>query len=399
MGRNGNGVRQSSETSYEIAFTYQGKRCRERIKLKPSPANRRRLENHLGAILTAIENNTFDYAVTFPNSKCIRQFVTVQGDIVMVEEYLDDWLKIKEKQLKSSTLNGYRKTINNLIIPAFIGKPLSKLKRPEIRKWLSEMVCTNKNLSNIQSVLRTALQDAVNDELIDVNPLYGYTYANNEAPRSNYIVDPFTAHEQQLILDALIGQNKNMFQFFFWTGLRTSELIALNWDDIDWQANTILIEKALTQAAEDAERPKTLSGVRTIKLLQPALDALRNQKQFTAFKNQEIFQNPRTGERWTGDQSIRKTVWTPALKRAKVKYRIPYQTRHTYASMMLTAGEPIAWLAQQMGHIDWDMLKRVYAKYIKDSQPEAGNKAVEMFGKNAVIKAVITTPNSPKKQA
>ena len=54
--------------------------------------------------------------------------------------------------------------------------------------------------------------------------------------------------------------------------------------------------------------------------------------------------------------------------------------------MMLTAGESIAWLAQQMGHTDWDM-RRIYAKYIKDSIPDAGQKAVQMFGQNAGIKA------------
>jgi len=72
----------------------------------------------------------------------------------------------------------------------------------------------------------------------------------------------------------------------------------------------------------------------------------------------EIFLNPRTGEPWTGDQATRKTMWTPILKRAGVRYRRPYQTRHTCASMMLTAGESPVWLAQQMGHSDFTMIAR-----------------------------------------
>jgi integrase len=47
--------------------------------------------------------------------------------------------------------------------------------------------------------------------------------------------------------------------------------------------------------------------------------------------------------------------------------------------MMLTAGESIAWLANQMGHSDWGMLRTIYAKFIKDSIPDAGDKAVKMF--------------------
>ena len=399
MGRNGSGVREASETSYEITFTYRGERCRERIKLKPSPTNRRRVEHHLGAIVTAIENGTFDYATTFPNSKRLFLYICKPANILTIESYLDDWLEGKEKQLKNSTHKGYTKIVNNIIIPQFKGKALSDIKRPDIRKWLAEMSCSNKNLTNIQSVLRAALQDAVNDDILEANPMYGWTYKNNEAPRKIDDVDPFTAQEQKLILAELDGQNKNMMQFFFWTGLRTSELVALNWDDINWLNNTVSINKAITQGSDKIEVPKTSSSIREVKLLKPALDALERQKQFTAFKNVEIFQNPRTGERWTGDQAIRKTVWRPALKRANIKYRRPYQTRHTYASMMLTAGESVSWLAQQMGHRDWAMLKKTYAKFIKDALPDAGEKAVAMFSENAGKKAGITTPNHPKKQA
>jgi integrase len=176
-----------------------------------------------------------------------------------------------------------------------------------------------------------------------------------------------------------------------WTGLRTSELVALNWNDVDWLRGEIDISKVLTQSSEKFEVPKTSAGKRKVKLLMPALKALENQKHFTNAKNVEIFQNPRTLERWTGDQSIRKKVWHPALKRAGVRYRRPYQTRHTYASMMLTAGESIAWLAQQMGHTDWDMLRRIYAKYINDSIPDASQKAVQMFGQNVGTNAGNTT--------
>lgn len=261
------------------------------------------------------------------------------------------------------------------------------------------MKCSNKRLANIQSCFRAALQEAVNDEYLEVNPLYGWTYANKEAPKDEDDVNPLSMAEQSLVLNELTGQCRNMVQFFFWTGLRTSELVALNWDDIDWQRGVIKIKKSLTQASSDFEQPKTRAGNRDVKILAPAMEALNNQKQFILLANKEIFQNPRTGKRWTGDQAIRKTVWTPALKRAKVLHRRPYQTRHTYASMMLTAGESIAWLAEQMGHNDWAMLRKTYARFIKDSIPDAGDKAVEMFSENAGIKAgihvVIPTVNQP----
>lgn len=395
MGRDGSGFRKASETSYEIAFTYQGVRCRERIKLKPSPANDRRISNHLGAILDSIDKGTFNYNVTFPNSKRRFTFIDSPGEAITIQSYLDEWLEAQEKQLKSSTYNDYRKTINHLIIPQFKDKLLSEIKRVDIKAWVKEMGCSNKRISNILSVFRKSLQDAVDDELIETNPLYGWSYENKEAPKKESDVQPFSQEEQEAILSVLDGQARNMMQFFFWTGLRTSELVALDWSDIDWKRGSIFITKALTQAADEAENPKTNAGNREVKILAPAMQALLDQKQYTYLKNQEIFQNTRTKERWTGDQAIRKNIWVGALKLAKVRYRRPYQTRHTYASMMLTAGESIAWLAQQIGHSDWGMLRRVYAKYINDSIPDAGNKAVEMFSEKAVKKAVIKVVNTP----
>ncbi len=389
MGRNGSGVTQASESSYEIAFTFRGIRCRERIKLQPSPTNLKRVNNHLGAILTAIENNTFDYNATFPDSPRRLQFLERQGEALASETYFDDWITAKTKQIKKSTLQDYTKIINNLIIPKFMGVNISNIKRADVRKWLAEMTCSNKRLANIQSVMRSALQDAVIDELIETNQLYGWKYENKEAPKKVDDVDPFTANEQELILNELVGQDHNIFKFLFWTGLRTSELVALQWDDIDWQRGTISVNKAMTQASDEFEEPKTKAGNRDVKILAPAMEALNDQKQYTLLKNKEIFQSAHTGEALTGDQRLRKVIWQPALKRAKVKYRRPYQTRHTYASMMLTAGESIAWLAQQMGHADWASLRKTYAKFIKDSIPDAGDKAVEMFSKKAVKKLAI----------
>src|SRR5262245_65741624 len=67
-------------------------------------------------------------------------------------------------------------------------------------------------------------------------------------------------------------------------------------------------------------------------------------------------------------------MWAPALRRAGVRYRKPYQTRHTYASMALMAGESPMWVARQMGHTDWSLTAKRYARWIPSDMPDAGNK-------------------------
>src|SRR5262249_38945934 len=143
-----------------------------------------------------------------------------------------------------------------------------------------------------------------------------------------YKVDPFSIEEQFAILNAMDGQNRNMIQFAFWSGLRTSELCGLDWNDIDWIRGTVHVRFVLTRGLTEPEQDtKTEAGEREVKLLPPALEALQAQKTFTYLKNQEVFQNPKTSERWMGPGPIG-LMWTSALRRTKVRYRNQYQTRH-----------------------------------------------------------------------
>jgi integrase len=384
MGRDGRGVKVGSESSIEITFMYNGVRCRERISLKPTAANLKRAEQHRAAVLYAISTGTFDYAETFPNSTIAKRFSKPVEKPKLVEEFLDKWLADHKQRLKASTYAGYRKVVMGHLIPLFGSMPLPDLTKKAVRDKLRMMQITNKTLANIQSVLRKALSDAVDEyELIESNPLAGWTFKNKDAIPSDEVIDPFTADEQVTILTSLEGQARNLVQFALWTGMRTSELVALDWTDVDFLRGTVRVSRAQTQASGQAEVPKTSAGRRDVKLLQHALEALNAQKQQTWLKGAEVFQNPRTGERWTGDQPIRKTMWTPALKRAGVRYRNPYQTRHTYASMMLSSGEHPMWVASQMGHADWTMIARVYGRWMPEADPSAGDKAQEKFGNDS----------------
>lgn len=379
MGRGGRGVRAVSDTSIEITFMYRGVRCRERITLKPTATNLKKAEQHKGAIEHAISIGTFNYSVTFPGSARAAKFAP-EASRETVNGFLTRWLEAKRKHIASSTFDGYRKLVELRLIPALGDHMLVDLKRKTMRDWLNTLQVGNKTLSNIQSCLRSALNDAAEEELIDINPLAGWTYCRKEAPPKEDDVDPFSPEEQQAVLSALSGQARNMMQFALWTGLRTSELVALDWGDIDWLREEVMVSRAMTQASNGvAEITKTAAGRRNVKLLRPAMEALKAQKVHTFLADAEVFQNPRTLERWAGDGPIRKTMWVPAMKKTGARYRRPYQTRHTYASMMLSAGEHPMWVAQQMGHTDWTMIARVYGRWMPTANLDAGSKAETLF--------------------
>lgn len=409
MGRDGRGVKAASESSIEITFQYKGRRCRERIPLKPTPANLKRAEQHRAAILHAIATGVFDYAATFPNSQRAGVFAESPAQVLSVEKYLEGWLDVRKPTLKSSTYQGYRSIVDGQLIPKFGACMLADLKWQAIKAWLAglggDKPVTNKRLTNIQSCLRSALNDAVEDEVLAENCMRGRHYRRQEQPAEegeDDDVDPFTPEEQAAILAKLPDQTRNYARFALWTGLRPSEQIALNWSDIDFARGVILVRKAITRAAKGvAEVPKTRSSRREVKLLAPALQAINDQKAHTwvgAEPHGEIFRNPGTGERWSSSQGVQK-IWATALKRAGVRYRRPYQMRHTFASMMLSAGEHPMWVAQQMGHKDWAMIIRVYGKWMPSADPNAGGKAVDLFGEKLALNrhsVAKTAPKSPK---
>ena len=379
MGRKYKGVREASGSSIEITFMFDGQQCRERLPLVPSPANLKRAEQHKAAIDLAIYNGTFDYAATFPNSKHAARTGYRTGQIPLAD-YLAKWLKDKAPHLKASTLDGYRKIINGVLVPKLGAVPLVLLTRKEIKAQMATLDASNKRLANVQSCLRSALADAVEDELIEANPIAGWAYSVKERPKPLDEIDPFSKEEQTALLEAAAGQYRNLLQFAFWTGLRTSELVALEWGDIDWLRGEARISRGLTKAAKEAEVPKTAAGVRDVELLPMALEALQAQKPHTFIEGAQVFHDPRYGKPFDGDQAIRKSFWIPTTRKAKVRYRNPYQTRHTYASMMLSAGEHPMWVAKQMGHANWLMIANVYGRWIPSDCDTSGSKAAEKFG-------------------
>jgi integrase len=60
----------------------------------------------------------------------------------------------------------------------------------------------------------------------------------------------------------------------------------------------------------------------------------------------------------------RNVVWTKALEKAGLAYRPPIQTRHTFATMMLSAGEDIGWVQNMMGHSSLQMIWTRYYAWI-----------------------------------
>jgi len=384
MGRGGIGAKAASSSSIEITFVINGARCRERLQLKPTPSNLKLAAKHKGAIDVAIVNGTFDYAHTFPNSKNRHRFKTTTARRT-VSAYLSDYLDASKPHLSTSTWDDYRKTIENVYANSSLAEvTLADLDRPQIKAFCeNEMASvTNKRIANVLSVLRTALTAAVQNTDIETNILEGYSYTRKEAPKADEeeYADPLPAAEQAQLLACMQPKYSSHFKFAIWTGCRPSEQVAVLWSDINFLKGVISVNKARTRKAVKAEKTKTKSGRRRIKMLAPAREALLEQYERATSvgpPNPRVWDITNDGAAWT--------IWTLAEKKAGLHHRNPYQSRHTYASMLLSAGEPEIWVASQMGHSDLGLIRRRYGRWIEGCDEYLGDAAVAMFAPPALM--------------
>ncbi|EHP6620508.1 site-specific integrase [Campylobacter upsaliensis] len=138
----------------------------------------------------------------------------------------------------------------------------------------------------------------------------------------------------------------------FFTGARTGEILALKWEDLDFERNEIRIFKSLS-AKGVLDSPKTKSSNRCVDMLEIIKNELLPLK---AKASDFIFQQSR--------YLLRKD-FNALLEALNYEKRRLYDTRHSFASIMLSKGEEPIWVGcKMMGHKDLNETYKTYAKYL-----------------------------------
>jgi integrase len=118
-----------------------------------------------------------------------------------------------------------------------------------------------------------------------------------------------------------------------------------------------------------------MSSCRDVDLLDPLLEILRRHRQTFLREEGHVFTN-RHGNPLEVN-NLRNRVWYPAIIKAGLRKRTMYQTRHTFASLMLSHGEDPLWVARMLGHTSLDMIFRHYGKFIRNRSRKDGGRFLE----------------------
>lgn len=272
----------------------------------------------------------------------------------------DKYLRYNEAS--KDTKAGYQRILNKYWLPTLSEKEIQDIGYETLMECILEMDLSNKTINNCLTPLRGVFDLAMKLGYIKDNPM---ALIQNKKIQTE-LPDPFTKDEMNKLLNWLKTNKKDKeelyywyYLFMFWTGLRPSEAFALRWSDVS--ESTLYIHRSKVRGNE-----KQVTKTHTVRLVylnkhsQLAIENLRR------YDTQYVFICPNTGQPFYNEKPPRLRL-QQAMKATGVRLRPAYNTRHTYATMMLMSGLTPSFVANQLGHSLPIMMKR-YARWINNEK-------------------------------
>lgn len=297
----------------------------------------------------------------FKNGALNNDLEVVEIKSPTVESYLERVKLEKKKNVRHSTFKAYKSSFAR-ISKCFDGKMTKEVKPIHIKDFL-ESIADDENartlLSRVRFLLKEIFDLSVLSEDIVSNPVNVVRSPKTlHEPKKH---EPFNLDEIDLILSIAKGQYKNFLGISFFTGMRSGEILALTWSDIDFSTDTISITKTLSKGV--IGKPKTASSYRDIEMLPMARKFLESQRLETGLKNGFVFTKGDKESHFANNSQFY-NKYREILDKAGLKRRSLHNTRHTFASIMLNNNIEPLWVSSTLGHRDLSITLKVYTHYI-----------------------------------
>jgi integrase len=297
--------------------------------------------------------------------------------------YAQEWLEKKKVTVSHSTYRDYRSTMEVYAIPHFRDTPLCQVTRRDVEDFQEKLgTLTGKRKNNIMVPVKALFNDAKRRADIKENPAELIRRFKEERP----LIDPLSFPEMKLFLSHLDSHYVPYFTTAFLTGMRPNEMLALKWQHVDFEMRCITVREGRVQGIEGP--PKTLSSYRDVDLLGPLYSVIAGLRETSPPDARYVFATQK-GKPMNVD-NLRHRVWYPTLEIAGLRKRTMYQTRHTFASLMLSHGEDPMWVARMLGHTSLQMIFRHYGKFVRNRSRKDGARFLRGLEEAGVVTALGT---------
>lgn len=302
-----------------------------------------------------------------------------------LNEWLTHYIKPSSKQ---RTFEQYSKVAQIHILPYLGDIELTDLTPFVLQKLITDLMTngnkrTGKGLSpnfvkTILSVIQNSLKTA---------HLVGYLpeYSANKIKRPKIVekqVECFSIQEQKKIEEAALSVKKDKYRgiiLCLYTGLRIGELLALTWNDVDFEKSILSVTKTCHDGNENGEHiriidtPKTENSRRQIPLSKTLVKMLKDMKRKS--KCEFVIAD---GEKPVFIRSYQRT-FELLLKKLKLPHKGFHSLRHTFATRALECGMDVKSLSEILGHKNATITLNRYAHSLWEHKAEMMNKLSKML--------------------
>ena len=299
-----------------------------------------------------------------------------------LKELLELWLERYMKHtIKIRTYNRYKSICELHLIKDLGEYELDELKPNVLQDFLLKKIdnkYSTNTIKGIVSVLKQALRLAITLEFVDKEYCSNLKMPSSEEKE----ISVFTKKEQQVIESFCLNHKKRNYigiVICLYTGIRLGELLALTWDDIDFNSNLLTINKTSYSAKVDGktqiivDKPKTKKSNRVIPLPNQLVKLLKIIKKESNSKY--VITTRNSG--MVGNRSYQRT-FKFILKKVNVPYRNFHSLRHTFATNAIELGMDVKTLAEILGHTNAMITLNRYSHSLLNYKIEMMNK----LGKN-----------------
>ena len=320
-------------------------------------------------------------------------------------EWLDFWYQTYVKpQIRSTTQANYEAKIYQHIIPELGKIPLNQLAQKDLQQFYARMKTAGrlirteqfgKGLSDsmvrgLHAACRSALEKAVQEELIRTNPAVGCKLP----PKRGREMQVLSREELQRFL--IQAQAESYFELFLLdlcTGLRRGELLVLQWDDLDFKTGTLTVNKQVYEVKGQLQVsvPKTRASIRRLVLPPGVVEVLRAYRE--TVDSRWMFPSPVKEDMPMTPGAVRRRLQI-ILERAGCKRIRFHDLRHTFATLSLESGMDVKTLSAMLGHVSAATTLDIYTHVTGDMQTEAAAKIDRGLG-NEVRESPTQTGQDP----
>nr|WP_028941585.1 site-specific integrase [Pseudomonas vranovensis] len=370
--------------SIRIRFTWNGERRNETLAYPQTAKGVKAAADLRAQVVSLAKHGVLDekrYAELFPNSS-----YGARPTEILFGEYAQSWLDSLEV-VKDTRVN-YKGLMNNYWMPYLAALPMTAVTPMVLRKVVAETEWKSSTVKRAAIArVKAMFRAAVYDEVVERNPA-----ASIQLPQKvRKQIEPFTIEEADALIAWMYANFSKclqgvaaFYEFAFYTGMRTGEIMALRWDEIDFEQKTAHVCRIVVEN-QVVERTKT-KYTRTVMLNSRALGALAaarriaddraKHKRRVSTSSPFIFQ-PSGSSPHMKSPEIPGQHFNRAVEALGIPPRSQYNCRHTYATMCLMSGMNPAFIAGQLGH-SVQVLLSTYAKWLNSANDWTELSKLEM---------------------